>query len=197
MKPAVFIDRDGVLNHNDKSKPGGPKYVLSWADWEWIDGAIEGVKLLADTQYKLIVVSNQMCVGLGLVSYGKMRAIFNKMGSQLHRSLFQERMNKSTLDMACYFCPHHWQDNCACRKPKPGLIFHAAVEHGIDLHKSWMIGDGESDMKAGWNAGIRKLIRITDAEPPRQLKFNSAGGYPSGSLLDAANLIISHVGGKS
>lgn len=64
------------------------------------------------------------------------------------------------------FCPHLDKDNCACRKPKPGMIWSLAVEYDIDLSRSWIIGDSHSDIKAGYRAGIRRMIRIDhDVDP--------------------------------
>jgi len=91
------------------------------------------------------------------------------------------------------FCPHLPDAGCACRKPKPGMIYYLAVKWGIDLKKSWMIGDSVSDMKAGWNAGIRRLLKIDETAPPLSdtvtRMFNRADGIQLRNILDAARFI--------
>jgi len=166
--PAVFLDRDGTLNR-DKG------YVHLWADWEWLPGAKEALALL--TGYKLVVVTNQAGVAKGLYSEEAVR--------ELHARVNQDL--PAPLD-AFYHCPHHpdFSGPCACRKPAPGLLTRAAAELGLDLARSFMVGDKLSDAAAGRAAGCRSILVRTghgrDLEAP-------PGLATAENLLAAARLI--------
>lgn len=158
---AIFLDRDGVINkliYKVPEKHNPHNYVLSWSDFEFIPEAIEGLKLLAETDYHIFVVSNQSGIGRGWVdkdliqAFCKIDGVFKKMRREVKQ--FGGRITDHR------FCPHDTDEGCACRKPQPGLIYTLAVLYGIDLSQSWMIGDSDSDILAGHNAGISKLIKI-------------------------------------
>ena len=116
--------------------------------------------------YLAIVVTNQPVIARGEVTVPELREIHNKMETLLGA-------NGAYID-AIYYCPHHphkgyegeipeLKIECDCRKPKPGMLFRAAEDFNIDLSKSWMIGDGENDIKAGRAAGCRTAL-IGDGE---------------------------------
>jgi D-glycero-D-manno-heptose 1,7-bisphosphate phosphatase len=158
MDKAIFLDRDGVINsftpEGDPDKPGTWNYVLSWDDFHFAPGALEALNLLAATDYRIFVVSNQSCIGRELVDYEVIYDIFVQM-------LFE--IDKAGGDIFDFrFCPHAPNEGCVCRKPKPGLIYYLATEYSIDLSKSWMIGDSESDMECADNAGIprKQTVKI-------------------------------------
>lgn len=148
---AIFLDRDGVIN----------KYVGFLRDinqFELIDGVAEAVKKINESGNLAIVVTNQPVIARGEVSFEQLQEIHNKMETLLGKE-------GAYLD-GIYFCPHHphkgydgeisWlKCECECRKPKPGMLLKAAKEYNIDLSKSWMIGDSESDLKAGELAGCK------------------------------------------
>lgn len=151
---AVFLDRDGTIN----------KYVGFLRDideFELLDGAADAIKKINASGYLAIVVTNQPVIARGEVSFEELERIHNKMETLLGKE-------GAYLD-AIYFCPHHphkgyegerpeLKFDCNCRKPKPGMLLKAAQDFNIDLAQSWMIGDGENDIRAGQNAGCRTVL---------------------------------------
>jgi len=165
---AVFIDRDGTIN----------KYVgfLRRIDeFELIDDVVEAIKIINSSEYLAIVVTNQPVIARGEVSFKELTEIHQKMETLLgHEGAY--------LD-AIYFCPHHphkgckgerpeLKFNCKCRKPRPGMLLQAAADLNIDLKQSWMVGDGENDVKAG-KAGGCKTALIGTAEYEQEVTVNS------------------------
>ena len=151
---AVFLDRDGTIN----------KYVgflRDIDDFELLPGVAEAVRLINASGYLAIVVTNQPVIARGEVTVPQLQEIHNKMETLLGAE-------GAYLD-AIYYCPHHphkgyegevpeLKIDCDCRKPKPGMLLKAAEEFNIDLSRSWMIGDGENDIKAGKAAGCRTVL---------------------------------------
>lgn len=151
---AVFLDRDGTIN----------KYVgflRSPSEFELIDGVAEAIKRINASGYLAIVVTNQPVIARGEVTYEGLQAIHNKMETLLG-------LEGAYID-ALYFCPHHphkgyegeipeLKIDCDCRKPKPGMLLRASEGFNIDLENSWMVGDGENDVKAGQNARCRTAL---------------------------------------
>jgi D-glycero-D-manno-heptose 1,7-bisphosphate phosphatase len=146
-RPAAFLDRDGVLNH-DRG------YVHRVEDFAWVDGAREAIALLRASGYLTIVVTNQSGIARGYYDEAAL--------SRLHRHLQQELALVGTQIDAWYFCPHlpdatrpAYRLVCECRKPRPGMLLQAAREHHIDLGASLLIGDKHTDLAAGHAAGVR------------------------------------------
>lgn len=151
---AVFLDRDGVIN----------KYVgfLRNIDaFELLPGAAQAIRKINASGYLCIVVTNQPVIARGEVTVAQLNEIHNKMETLLGQQ-------GAYID-GLYYCPHHpdkgykgevteLKIDCDCRKPKPGMLLKAAKEFHIDLGKSWMVGDGEKDIKAGQNAGCRTCL---------------------------------------
>lgn len=151
---AMFRDRDGTIN----------KYVgflRNIDEFELMDGVANAVKKINASGYLAIVVTNQPVIARGEVSFEELEEIHNKMETLLGKE-------GAYLD-AIYFCPNHphkgyegerpeLKFDCDCRKPKPGMLLNAAQDVNIDLSQSWMIGDGENDIKAGQNAGCRTAL---------------------------------------
>ena len=151
---AIFLDRDGTIN----------KYVgflKNIDDFELIDGVAPAIRKINESGYLAIVVTNQPVIARGEVSFEKLEEIHNKMETLLGKE-------GAYLD-AIYYCPHHphkgyegerpeLKIDCNCRKPKPGMLLKAAEDFNIDLSQSWMIGDGENDVRAGINAGCKTVL---------------------------------------
>lgn len=151
---AIFLDRDGTIN----------RYVGFLRDidqFELLPGVAEAIRLINSSGYLAIVVTNQPVIARGEVSYEKLQLIHNKMETLLGAE-------GAYLD-AIYFCPHHpckgyegeieaLKFECECRKPKPGMLLKAAEDFNIDLSQSWVIGDGENDIKAGKAAGCKAAL---------------------------------------
>lgn len=154
MNRAIFMDRDGVINKWEHGQEDVPEswYVLSWEQFEFLPGVMDAFRQIASTDYHIIVVSNQSGIGRGFVDYNTVDQIFKNMQMRV--------LDESKRFLSYYFCPHAPDAGCACRKPSPGMIYKAAIEHSIDLSKSWMIGDSETDMQAGRAAQIPNLVKI-------------------------------------
>lgn len=165
---AIFLDRDGTIN----------KYVgfLRSADeFELLPGVAEAIGKINRSGYLAIVVTNQPVIARGEVSWDKLQDIHNKMETLLG-------LDGVYLD-GIYFCPHHphmgyegevpeLKFDCDCRKPKPGMLLKAAENFNVSLEDSWMIGDGENDVKAGQAAGCKTAL-IGEGEFGQNLTENS------------------------
>ncbi|HEY7422627.1 MAG TPA: HAD family hydrolase [Gemmataceae bacterium] len=139
---AIFLDRDGTVIRD-------PVYPRNPATVELLPGAAEGLTALKQDGYLLVVVSNQSGIGRGLVTPEEARQVHERFVSLLAES-------GVALDAAEY-CFHTPERGCLCRKPKPGLLLRAADCLGIDLGRSWMVGDKESDAETAVRAGCRPL----------------------------------------
>lgn len=151
---AVFLDRDGTIN----------KYIgflRNIDDFELLPGVAEAIKEINASGYLAIVATNQPVIARGEISLAELETIHNKMETLLGQE-------GAYLD-AIYYCPHHphkgyvgerpeYKIDCACRKPKPGMLLQAARDFNIDLSRSWMVGDGENDVKAGQAAGCKTAL---------------------------------------
>ena len=151
---AIFLDRDGTIN----------KYVgflRNINQFELIDEVSEAIKKVNASGYLAIVVTNQPVIARGEVSFEELEEIHRKMETLLGE--------KGAYLDSIYYCPHHphkgyegerpeLKIDCKCRKPKPGMLVKAAQDFNIDLSQSWMVGDGENDIKAGQNAGCRTAL---------------------------------------
>lgn len=151
---AIFLDRDGTIN----------KYVGFLTDineFELLDGVTEAIKMINESGYLAIVVTNQPVIARGEVSVEELQEIHNKMETLLGQA-------GAYID-DIFYCPHHphkgyegerpeYKIECECRKPKPGMLLAAAEKYNIDLRESWMIGDGENDIEAGKNAGCNVCV---------------------------------------
>lgn len=151
---AVFLDRDGTIN----------KYVgflRDISEFELLPRVAEAIKKINESGYLAIVVTNQPVIARGEVTRLQLQEIHNKMETLLGSE-------GAYLD-AIYYCPHHphkgykgevveLKIDCDCRKPKPGMLLRAAQDFNIDLSQSWMIGDGENDIKAGKAAGCKTAL---------------------------------------
>lgn len=143
MKPAVFLDRDGVLV-KERVVDGKPFPPASPEEMEIVPGARQALERLREKGFRLVVVTNQPDVARGLIHPSDIR--------RMHERLLEEL----PLD-AVYACPHDDPDGCDCRKPKPGLLLLAARELELDLARSFMVGDRWRDVEAGRSAGCRTV----------------------------------------
>lgn len=174
---AIFLDRDGTIN----------KYVgflRNAHEFELIEGVAEAIKKINDSGYLVIIVTNQPVIARGEVRLLELKKIHDKMETFLGK--------EGAYVNAIYYCPHHphrgyegeiteYKIECECRKPKPGMLLNAAKDFNIDLSQSWMVGDGENDIKAGLQAGCKSAL-INDAN---NNNFGQTASFDS--LLDFVN----------
>ena len=140
-RAAVLVDRDGVLNA--RAAPG--EYVKNWGEWRWLPGAVQALARFHRAGYRVAVISNQAGIALGALTREGLDGIHARMRTEVEAA-------GGFID-AIYVCPHHWEAGCACRKPRPGMLFEAQRALHLDLTRTWFLGDDERDAQAADAAG--------------------------------------------
>ena len=173
---AIFLDRDGTIND------GVPTYerVDSPDKVTLLPNTLEALKLLTEMDYIVFFVTNQAGLAEGLITHAQFDEINNKVLQVIAPSGI--KITKT------YVCPHGEDAVCDCRKPKPKMLLDAAQEFGIDLSQSWMIGDRESDVMTGVNAGTKAILVMTGKKDARA----EQASFVAPSLLEAIQYIAEH-----
>jgi len=143
---AVFLDRDGTVNED-------LGYICNPNDVRLLRGSAEAIRSLNQAGWLVVLVSNQSGIGRGLFDEAALTSIQERLNHELAQT-------GAHID-ATFYCPHAPGDNCRCRKPNPGLLKRAASDFGIDLCRSWMVGDKVADVEAGRRAGCRTALVLT------------------------------------
>ncbi len=169
MNKALFLDRDGVIN---KEK----NYLYKIEDFEFIDGVFEACKYFQDLGYLIIVITNQAGIARGKYSEKDFEILTEWMIKQFNK----ENIKISKI----YHCSHHpdYSSECEYRKPKPKMIFDAVRDFNINLDESILVGDKNSDIEAGINAGIKNNFLITTGH---KIEENICEVKVIGNLSDA------------
>lgn len=135
----IFLDRDGVIN-----KPAPPHdYIKSWEEFEFLPEAIEGLKILYDLGYKLVIVTNQRGIARGMLTWDNL--------NEIHENMQEVLKENGVIIDHIFVCPHSETDNCDCRKPKDGLLRKIEEYYEVDKEHSYMVGDSLADMESGRN----------------------------------------------
>jgi len=150
MSKAVFLDRDGTLMV-DPGYPSKPEQV------QLLSGVKEGLASLRSAGFKLVIVTNQSGIGRGFFSETDFWTVQTRLETLLGEDLIS----------TTYFCPDHPEKPSARRTPAPGMLFEAADDLDVSLAESFMVGDKESDIEAGLNAGVKACLWITEAANAR------------------------------
>ncbi len=169
---AIFLDRDGTINIEKG-------FITKAEDVELIEGAAEAIRLINQSEYLAVLVTNQPVIARGDCTWEELESIHNRL-----ETLLGER--GAYLD-AMYCCPHHpdkgfvgeraeYKIACHCRKPEPGLLYQASDEYGIDLSASYMVGNKDKDVQAGERAGCRASILARDGLRPDIVEGIMDGG---------------------
>jgi D-glycero-D-manno-heptose 1,7-bisphosphate phosphatase len=150
--PAVFLDRDGVINRE-------AGYVHDVDGFEFIEGVFDACRVMREVGYRLVIITNQAGIARGYYT----EADFN----QLTKWMLDEFRRHDIEIEDVYYCPHHpvhglgnYHRECDCRKPAPGMILRAAEEHSLDLQHSILVGDKATDIEAGRVAGIGCCVLV-------------------------------------
>lgn len=181
LRQAAFLDRDGVINI-DKG------YVSSWSDFEFVPGAVEAMKMLRNSGYVLVVVTNQSGIARGVFdedTYHRLTARY-----------LEELRQYGVVVERVYHCPHHplgvvkhLAIECQCRKPAPGMLWRAAEELGLSLENSILVGDKADDIRAAQAAGVGRAFSVKSSNPDSVANNDDSDGhYPN--LLDCVKNIL-------
>jgi D-glycero-D-manno-heptose 1,7-bisphosphate phosphatase len=168
--PAIFIDRDGVINCR---RPGD--YVLEWSQFVFTPGIRPALHKLSTLGLPMIVISNQAGVGRGLLDLPGLREITTQM--------FQTLAADGTVLSAAYYCPHTPDEDCVCRKPKPGLLYKAAEDFNVDLSRSIFIGDSNTDVQAARAAGCASVLFESVSDSHLASPMDHANAPSAGDLV--------------
>jgi D-glycero-D-manno-heptose 1,7-bisphosphate phosphatase len=144
---AIFLDRDGVINENSA------EHVKTWEEFRFIPGAVDSIRRLTETGLPIFVVTNQAAVNRGLTTVETLNTIHKRMTEAIEIA--------GGHITQVYFCPHDNHENCACRKPNPGMLQQAARDYDIDLTQSFFVGDAWTDVAAGVAVGARSILIMT------------------------------------
>jgi D-glycero-D-manno-heptose 1,7-bisphosphate phosphatase len=190
MAKGVFLDRDGVINHNVYNKatgewesPHSPKYfnLFPWT--------IECLNQLQQNKFKLFLISNQPSYAKGKTSIENIKAIHEK----FHAILIEKGIHFTEY----YYCYHHPQGivpelsiECACRKPGTFFLTEAEKKYYLDLSLSWIIGDRDSDIICGQKAGIKTIMVLNQEEPTANKTIECAPDFKAATLSEAVNIIL-------
>lgn len=142
----VILDRDGVLN----AEPSAAGYVTNWSQWQWMAGALDGLRLLRGAGIRVSVATNQSGVGRGIVDRAALDAI--------HAHMIVEAAHAGGTIDRVFVCPHAPNSGCDCRKPAPGLLVQAIESSGIPRQATMVIGDALRDIEAAWAADVSPVL---------------------------------------
>lgn len=157
MNKAIFLDRDGVLNHEIYD------YITRLEDFEVLEYQIPPLKRFYDEGYLLVVITNQGGIALSRYTEDTL--------AEMHKILFSKFAEQGAEIIHAYYCPHHptVSGECNCRKPKSGMLLEAIVTYDIDPALSVMIGDKPRDVEAANGAGVKGIL----IEPDEQIVYEN------------------------
>ena len=175
LQPAVFLDRDGTINQ-DTGYIDSPERLFI------IDGAASAIKRLNSKGFRVVVITNQSGVGRGYFTKEAADSVNKKLEEVLKRE-------GAHLD-GIYYCPHHPDDNCECRKPRIGLLEKAKNDLAIDFKKSYVIGDKGSDIEIAQSIGGKGILVLIGSGKDEKQKLDHEPSYIATDLKDAVEWII-------
>ena len=141
----IFLDRDGVINKEIN-------YLYRIKDFVFINGVFQSCQYLQGLGYKIIIITNQSGIG---------RGFYDEIDYKRLTDWMIEEFNKRNINILDVFhCPHRPEENCSCRKPKPGMFLEAEKKYDVKLRESWLIGDNQRDIEAANNANIVNTILV-------------------------------------
>jgi len=152
----IFLDRDGVIN-----KEVG--YLFRIADFEFIEGVFDACLYFHRLGFEIIIISNQSGIARGYYNENDYH--------KLNKWMLAQFNNQSIKILDTFYCPHSPQSFCECRKPKPGMFLEAKNKYNINMEKSWMIGDRDTDIKAANLAGITNTILVRSGHINNESNF--------------------------
>jgi D-glycero-D-manno-heptose 1,7-bisphosphate phosphatase len=186
MNRAVFLDRDGTTNEevvHQESNQFAPRHPN---EFKLISGVGKAIKLLNNAGLKVVVVTNQAGVARGYFT--------EEMLIKIHQKMERELSKEGAFLDAIYYCPHHPDVSCYCRKPNPGMLKQAAHDLDIDLKESYVIGDKMTDLVPGIKMGCKTILVLTGRG--KSVKKNENINYIASDLYAASKWILEISEGK-
>ncbi len=177
-KKILLIDRDGTINR----KMPEAQYVTTWDQFEFIPESVEGMRRLAESGWTFAVVSNQAGVARGMLTEAEVWDLDRRMVGALREEGIQV--------IKSYYCFHHWDDKCSCRKPEPGMLLQASRELMLALENTWYIGDDLRDCTAAWRAGCRSAL-VGHSENWQQLPPEERPQICCDTVSEFASILLS------
>ncbi len=177
-RPAVFLDRDGVINVNR------PDHVKSWAEFEFLPGSLKAIQDMTLRGWTVIVTTNQAAIHRGLVA--------ETMVKDIHRRMQKAIEQAGGCLHAIYYCPHTPEEKCDCRKPQPGMYLRAASRFDLVLSESYVVGDTIGDILAAKAIGAKAILVRTGLgcqDELRLIEENHTGYVVVDDLQSAAEWI--------
>ncbi len=176
MEKVVFLDRDGTVSKDSIY------HIKSWEEFNFLPNAKDGIKLLTDNGFKIIFITNQSVIARKMVTPKGLDLI--------HNNMIKEIEEKGGKVEKIYFCPHHPDEGCDCRKPQPGMLKKAIEENGINAEKSYMVGDRIMDIQVGKKVGCKTILISNDRGLKELEKSDIKPDYIAKDLIDVANWIV-------
>jgi len=178
---AVFLDRDGVIN----KYPGDTRYVTSWKEFRFLPRAKSAIAKLHKNNFKLFIISNQAGVGKGVFSKRDLDLVTKNMLKGI-------RSAEGEIE-AVYYCTHRQEENCACRKPKSGLIDMVKEKYPVDIKSSFFIGDTIRDVITAKSAGCKSILLLSGKEKlPNRKNWEVKPDFVFKGLWEAARFITAN-----
>ncbi len=147
IMPFIILDRDGVINYDSD------EYIKSPDEWQPIPGSLDAIAHLNRAGFRVLVATNQSGVARGHYDLETL--------DQIHEKFMRELAAHGGYVEEIFFCPHHPEEECSCRKPKPGLLHQIAEKYNVDLTETYFIGDSYVDIQAAKAAGCKPLLVMT------------------------------------
>lgn len=164
----VFLDRDGVINKDSSA------FIKDWSEFEFLPRSLEAIRHLTEKGFKIILITNQSVINRKYASINTLETIHARMRDVIKRHGGEVR--------DIFYCPHVPADQCACRKPKPGLILQAQQKYGLDIKKTMMVGDSAKDIECARNAGCGANILV-----------QTGNGIAAEKILAKKSIIPTHI----
>ncbi len=173
----IILDRDGVINHESN------EYIKSPEEWIAIPGSLKAIARLNKAGFQVVVATNQSGLARGLFDLAMLEKIHAKCNAELAA--------EGGVLADIFFCPHHPDDNCFCRKPQPGMFLQIREKYAVDLSEVFFVGDSVSDIQAAKNVGCKPLLVLTGNGQKTLASYAEASSLPSFSdLAQLAEFVI-------
>ena len=182
MERAIFLDRDGTIIED-------PGYLDSCDKIRFLPGVSEAIKLLNENGFKVIVITNQSGVARGYFTEETLK--------EINKYICQSLAEQGACIDRVYYCPHHiegiiegYKKDCYCRKPNPGMVEEAVCDFGIDLRKSFVIGDKSIDVETGYRTGCRTILLASEESPAREGEMAILPDHVAPNLCEAVKWLL-------